>query len=134
MRMYRLTLGIVLLIVAIGAIPAGLGYLDDPSGQGLGQSTELLKNSPFNNFLIPGLFLLIVNGIGSLTGALLAFARHRYAGITGFLLGIILCLWICIQVYWITFNSFLQPLVFGLGLLEILFGYLVMKKSVKQPG
>lgn len=41
----------------------------DPSGSALRLPASLLEGSPFPNFLIPGMFLLAVNGIGSMIGA-----------------------------------------------------------------
>jgi hypothetical protein len=95
----------------------------------MGTSVELLKNSPFTSFLIPALFLLIVNGFGNVLGAVLSFRKKTIAGKTGFVLGIILCLWIIIQVYMIGLISFMQPLFFGIGLAELILGLVIFKKA-----
>ena len=108
-------LGTLQAVTAIGAIPAGIGYLTDTSGQGMGTSTEILANSPLKSFLLPGLFLLIINGLANLGGSVLSFIRNRYAGHTGLVLGILLSLWIIIQVAWISMTSFLQLLFLPLG-------------------
>ena len=111
-------LGTLQAVTAIGAIPAGIGYLTDTSGQGMGTSTEILANSPLKSFLLPGLFLLIINGLANLGGSVLSFIRNRYAGHTGLVLGILLSLWIIIQVAWISMTSFLQPLFLVIGLIN----------------
>lgn len=132
MKKYYIILGILLAFTGIGAVPAGLGYLADTSGQGMGTSTALLANSPLKSFLLPGLFLLIINGLGNLFGAFVAFTRKRIAGLAGFCLGIILVIWISIQVYWITLSSFMQPLFFFIGLAEAVLGWYIMKKDNRQ--
>jgi hypothetical protein len=78
----RLTtgLGILQVLIGIGAVPAGISMIHDPSGRGLAMPLEILANTPFSNFLIPGLFLLVVNGIGSLLAGIASFRRHRLAG------------------------------------------------------
>ena len=86
MRKLYYILGSLQAFTAIGAIPAGIGYLMDTSGQGMGASTELLANSPLNSFLLPGLFLLLMNGLAHLVGAYLSFTRNRYTGHTGLIL------------------------------------------------
>ena len=129
MKKYFIILGCIQVFIAIGAIPAGFGYLSDTSGTGMGTSVELLKNSPLTNFLIPALFLLIVNGFGNVLGAIFSFRKKAFAGKAGFILGIILCLWIIIQVYWIGLSSFMQPLFLIIGIVEAFFGYLIIKKS-----
>jgi hypothetical protein len=128
MKRYYTILGSIQLLTALGAIPAGIGYLSDVSGKGMGVTTELLANSPLNSFLLPGLFLLFVNGLGSAAGALLSFKRQESAGPAGLILGILLSLWIIIQVYWIGFGSFLQPLFFVVGIIEASLGWTIMTR------
>jgi hypothetical protein len=62
----RRVLGFTQLFVAIGAIPAGLTMILEPNGFTIGMSTDIFKDTPFNDFLIPGIFLLVVNGLHNL--------------------------------------------------------------------
>lgn len=129
MKKYFIILGCVQAFIALGAIPAGYGYLSDTSGVSMGASLELLKNSPLTSFLIPGLFLLLVNGFGNLAGAFISFRKNKFAGKAGLLLGIILCLWLIIQVYWIGLISFMQPMFLVIGIIEAVLGFLIIKKA-----
>ncbi|CAH8712942.1 hypothetical protein M5W83_25140 [Paenibacillus thiaminolyticus] len=54
------------LLLAIGAVFGGTALVIDPSGRLLGVTLSILNTSPFTNFLIPGLILLIMLGIGPL--------------------------------------------------------------------
>jgi len=54
MKKHYYILGSLQMITAIGAIPAGIGYLIDTTGEGMGASIELLSNSPLKSFLLPG--------------------------------------------------------------------------------
>ncbi len=114
----RKWLGILQLLIGIGAVPAGLGLVMDPSGAGLRFDPEWLAGTPFSSFLIPGLVLMIVNGFGSLAGSVASLLGWRRAGDVGLALGIFLTLWIILQVYWIGLISWLQPTYFFLGLAE----------------
>ncbi|MBE0677854.1 MAG: hypothetical protein IH592_03730, partial [Bacteroidales bacterium] len=116
---------------ALGAMPAGIGFLLDISGGRMGVTPELLANSPLNSFLLPGLFLVLVNGLANGAGAYLSFTRNRYAGHAGLILGIILTLWIIIQVAWITLSSFMQPLFLVIGLINIFLSWRILKFGVK---
>ena len=118
MKKFRIILGCVQVFIAIGAIPAGYGMLADTTGEGLGMSTQLINDSPLDSFLLPGLYLLIINGMGNVAGAVLSFAGNRFAAISALILGILLCLWIIIQVYWIGLISVLQPLFLLIGIAE----------------
>lgn len=132
MRKFYYILGSLQAFTAIGAIPAGIGYLMDISGKGMGTSTELLANSPLNSFLLPGLFLLLINGLANLAGSYLSFTRKEYAGYVGFIMGILLSLWIIIQVAWISFMSFLQPLFLIIGIIITFISWKIMKTANKS--
>lgn len=125
-------LGILQLFVGIVAIPAGLSLIIDPSGNPIGFSTDLLQNSPFLDYSIPGWFLLGVNGIISIIGAWFTFSRHKWSSFTDIFLGVFLVFWICIQVYFIGLIHFLQPLFFIVGIVEIFLSLSILKdKNLK---
>ncbi len=127
MKKYFIILGVLQVITAIGAIPAGIGYLIDTTGAAMGVTVEMLANSPLTSFLIPGLFLVLVHGLGNIVLAIVNFRKMPVAGISSLGMGIVLCMWIIIQVYWIGLGSFLQPLFLAVGLAEIVLGTLIWK-------
>ncbi len=53
----------LLLFLSLGALFGGVVLVLDPSGELLQMPAIILKNSPFNNFLIPGLILFTVLGL-----------------------------------------------------------------------
>lgn len=130
MKKYFIILGIIEAFIALGAIPAGYLFLSDTSGTRMGNSITLLESSPLESFLIPGLFLLIVHGFGNVFGAILSIGKKYAAGITGLALGIIMILWIIIQVYWIGLSSFMQPLFFCIGIAEASSGWIIYKRKL----
>ncbi len=127
MKKIRIILGFVQIFIAIGAVPAGYGMLTDPTGEGLGMDTAMLNDSPLGSFFLPGLYLLIINGLGSIAGAILTFAGNRFAGSAGLILGILLCIWIMVQVWWIGLISVLQPLFLLIGIAEVWLGWKIRK-------
>jgi len=114
-------LGILQFFIGIGAVPAGIALVSDPSGGGLGMPLEILAESPFSDFLIPGVLLLLVNGIGSLLGGIASFSRHRFAGEIAAGLGTFLVLWIAAQVWWMGVH-WLHMLYFVAGIVELTLG------------
>ena len=129
MKKYYFVLGALQAFTGIGAIPAGYGMLSDTTGSGLGMSSDLLANSPLDSFMLPGLFLLLVNGVANLAAAVFSFTRNRFAGHAGVLLGVALILWIVIQVWWISLSSVLQPVFFIIGLVNTWLGWKIIKVS-----
>ncbi len=71
----------------------------------------------FGSFLVPGLFLLLVSGVGQLVAAALAVVRHTLAPWLMGALGVGLLIWNAVQVPIIPL-SFLQPVLFIIGLVE----------------
>ena len=112
-------IGLIQLITALGALPAGWSLIVEPKGTGIGLANEILLNSPFQNFFLPGLFLFIVLGIFNALGAYFTFKRSSFTAQLGVGLGVILVIWICVQVYFIGLTHFLQILFLLLGLIEI---------------
>lgn len=127
----RLVYGLAILqfVIGIGAVAGGVGMVLDPSGSSMGLPIEMLEASPFSDFLIPGLVLLAVNGIGSIVGGILTLKRYRYAGEVSMALGVFLTAWIVLQVFWIQDWHWLHVLYFFLGLAEILNGNRLRKLS-----
>ena len=62
---------LVLIFLAMGGFSGGIPMLADPANGGYLQFGEMLPDLPVSNFILPGLFLLVVMGIFPL---LLAYA------------------------------------------------------------
>ncbi len=122
-------LAVLQAFIGIGAVAGGLGLALDPSGESLGMPLELLEETPFATFLIPGIVLFAVNGLGSLTGAIASFVRHRYAGHVAIALGAFLVAWILVQVYWFAGFHWLHWLYLGLGIVELALGWSVRRRA-----
>ncbi|MFC2156534.1 hypothetical protein ACFLT9_01725 [Acidobacteriota bacterium] len=125
-------LGVLQLLIGLGAVGGGLALVLEPSGSNLGTPLEMLKRTPFSTYLIPGIVLLVVNGLGSLLGAAASFTRHRYAGAIAMALGGFLVTWIIIQVYWFSGFHWLHVLYLSLGLLEFVLGWYSFRARPKR--
>jgi hypothetical protein len=77
--------------VAVAATFGGWGLLTD--AEGLGAKADWLDGSPFPDYRIPGLVLLIVIGGGMVATALLALRRSRFAGLGALAMGAVLVSW-----------------------------------------
>ncbi|HET7830325.1 MAG TPA: hypothetical protein VFL03_12260 [Candidatus Limnocylindrales bacterium] len=100
------------LFTAVGAIPVGLAMLTDTTGRSVGLPGGWIEATPFGSYLVPGLYLLLMNGVGMLLAAGLVVARHRWAPWLTAILGVGLVIWIAVQVVVLPETSLLQ-LVFG---------------------
>lgn len=130
MKIY-IGLGAIQAFIGLGALGGGFMLVRDPSGNALELPMSLLEGSPFPDFLIPGLFLLAVNGVGSMIGAGLSFTRRRYAQEIAIVLGAILVAWIVIQVVIISSFHWLHVLYFILGVVELGIGLYIRRRRLQ---
>lgn len=118
---------IVLLFTGIGALAGGIPLILDPSGETMGFSLKLLHGSPFANYLIPGILLFVVIGIGTLAAAFVLWRKPEISWITTMTAGTALIIWILVQVSIIGYASILQPIFFIIGVLEFVLGFSYIK-------
>ena len=128
-KLIRYALGLLQIFVAITAVLGGFGLVSDPSGTKMNVPLELLKNSPFTNYLIPGLVLLIVIGVGHVLAGIVTFLRNKNAGNLAVFLGAFLTLYLTIEVGVIGLQNFSQPLYFIFGVVELIFGFKLSKSG-----
>ena len=124
-------LGSLQVLIGIGAIGGGFMLVKDPTGNALGIPLSFLEGSPFTDYLIPGIFLLVVNGVGSLVGAGISFAGRRFAKEIAIVLGAVLIAWIVIQVIIISSIGWLHAIYFVLGVVELGIGIYIRRQGLK---
>ncbi len=73
--------------------------------------------------------LFALNGIGNFAGLWFTVKKKANAAKIGAFFGAIMVIWILLQVFWIGYKSFLQPMYFGTGLIQLFFGIYLMKIS-----
>jgi hypothetical protein len=126
-RYLRLTTVFLLLLTAINATVAGVLFIIEPSGQRMGLSVLYIKDSPFNSYLIPGIILLIVNGLLNFIAAYFVIKQKPFASSLVILQGVLLSGWIVIQVIMVKDVSLLHIVMFSIGTILIIAGFLLLK-------
>lgn len=124
-------LGYLQIFVGMGALAGGLPMIISPDGQEQGLTLEALGNSPFENYLLPGLFLVSFNGLGQLVSAYFSLKTKKDAAILGIIFGAVLVVWILAQMYYITLSSWMQPFFLAIGTVQIFLGIKIYKAAQK---
>ncbi len=97
-RGHRGLLAALCLFVGLTATVGGLMLVIRPDGSLLKMSPELLQHSPFTTFLVPGLVLFSVVGLGNAVAGVLVAVNARLAPYAALLAGAALFVWIAIQM------------------------------------
>lgn len=112
----------LLLFTGVNAIVAGILFVIDPSGKKIGMSTSYLLHSPFSSFLIPGITLLVVNGLLNIITAILCINKYKYYPVFIIAQGLLLSGWIIIQVMMVKDFNLLHFVMLSIGILLIVNG------------
>ena len=105
-----------LIVLGIGALAGGIALVSQPDGSVMKFDVALLAGSPFADYLIPGLILGGLFGVGSLVVAAMGLRRSRVAPFLALAIGCGQMIWIVVELLIIREVSFLHPTFFLVGL------------------
>jgi len=125
---------VLLLFQGISATPSGLMLVLDPTGGWLQMPLNMLEGTPFPNYLIPGLILSIVLGLGAFfvlaclfflpdwgwARRLNSVKSQHWTWTASAAFGLASMIWIMVQVLLIGLGAFIQAFYFGVGLAILL--------------
>jgi hypothetical protein len=105
------------LVLSAGALAGGAALILGPQGEILPLPMSALRGSPFDSYLVPGLILFSVLGLGALGAASLVWRRHELASVAAFMAGAALLIWVSVQIALIGYSNEppLQALYMVLG-------------------
>ena len=114
-RAGKLAIGL-LVVLGLGALAGGAALVSKPDGSVMHFDTNLLAGSPFSDFLVPGLILGGLFGVGSFVVVAMGVRLHRLAPFLAFAIGCAMMIWIVVELAIIKELSFLHPTFFAVGL------------------
>jgi hypothetical protein len=120
----RIVLITLLVFTGLNALVAGFLFMLEPSGAGLGMTTDYLQHSPFTSYFIPGLVLFTAVGLVSLFAAYSVLTRKGYARKLTIFEGILLCGWIVVQMLLVRDVNALHVIMFSIG-----FGFILLSAT-----
>jgi hypothetical protein len=108
---------VAVLVQGLSGIGGGVALLADPTGGLIGMPISMLAGSPFDDFLLPGLILLLVLGIVPLCVSWGLWRRRPWAWHGSVFVGASLVVWIAVQVAMVGYRGDppLQAIYGGLG-------------------
>ena len=119
MKMVRAVALVALVLLCISALFGAIPLILNPSGEPWGMPQSFHDHSPFHSFLIPGMILLLANGVLCLA-ILIGALRHSpgYGWWVAFQ-GCVLTGWIVVEVVILRFAIWPHYFYAGIGLVLI---------------
>lgn len=128
-----LALSLCLLFLGINGVIGGILMLRDPNGAPMGMPVSDLERTPFQNFFLPGLWLIFIWGGGGFTALIGLWLRpewlnfkflrrltHEHWGWTlSIVLGLALLVWLTVQVLTLPEIAPIQFILYGLAVLLV---------------
>ena len=123
------------IFLSFGALGGGGALVLGSRGEIIPLPLSALKGSPFETYLVPGLILFVVLGLGPLLAASLVWRRHPLAPLAAIGTGLALLIWLAVEIVIVgyTNNPPLQPfyLLLGIAITVVGLGWLA---EVGLPG
>ena len=123
-RVYRLLL-VLHAFVGIGGMAGGLAAITDPQTP-IGITVDILKYSPFSSFLIPGILLFGVIGLGNVFSAVWMRFKSKYQGYISSVFSWALVIWIIIQCIMLRLIVYLHVIFFIIGSVQAFLSALLL--------
>lgn len=130
-KVYRLLFALHL-FVGVGAMAGGLAAITNPQAP-LGVPVEVLKNSPFSNFFIPGIILFTIIGLGNIFSAIMFHFKSKYQGYLSSVISWALVIWIVVQCIMMNAVAFLHVLFFIIGLVQAALSMIILFEQRPFP-
>jgi hypothetical protein len=128
---YKILAVFLLLFLGFGGVYGALLLISDPSGGKFEWSLDLLNGTPFNSFLIPGIVLLIANGLLPIYVALITLLKKKYAPTLILFQGVITIIWLSVQL--IINTDFFLPVThypsYSVGILLLILGLILRRQN-----
>ena len=118
---------ILLAFLSATAIYGSYGLLMDVSGEYLGLPLEVLEHTPFTNFLIPAIILLVAIGLLSLMIFFLVLRKRKNYSIWVIFQGVVLLIWLTVEWIYGIFDGFFTVIYLLVAVSLILLGGLSIK-------
>lgn len=119
----RLLLTILIIITAFASTMIGVILITDPSGNTLGLSTNLLKETPFNNYMLPGILLVASVSSINLLAVFHSMERDDKRYNWSMAGGIAMSVWTIIQMAWLQSAHWINMMFLMIGFFIIILSY-----------
>jgi len=133
MKFARIVAIATLAFLGLTSLAGSIPMMADPSGSALNLPLSLLQHSPFRSYLIPGIILLVSNGLLALLVLWLAMmAKPRYGLWTAFQ-GCVLLGWLVVECLMLRLVIWPHYLYGAVALVLVVSGFALRHENGRPP-
>jgi len=121
----------LILFQGISGMFGGIALVADPTGELLQMPVSMLDGSPFEDFLVPGIILLIILGIFPSVVFYGLWKRRSWAWLGSLLVSAALIIWIGVEIWMVGYHPE-PPLQLAYGALGLILMGLIFLPSVRN--
>lgn len=115
--------GLLLFFNGSSAVFGGMSMILYPDGSSLGLPLNLLEHSPFTDFLVPGIILILSNGLPGLIIFTMLLTGSKRVSMLLRLQGLVLLIWLLVQIAMIRTLDIMQLIMGITAILMLIFSY-----------
>jgi hypothetical protein len=120
----------LVIFMAVSSISSGLLMITNPDGMIFGLTSALLEDTFFPDYFFPGILLTVLVGFSSLLAVYFMSKRHSRQYTWSLLAGVVLVIWIIVQMLMIHTATWLQYSFLGAGIFMILISLQLKNKWI----
>lgn len=132
MKFLRILSIVLHFIVGAFGLMGGYAAISQPSGP-FGISPDVLKNGPFTSFLVPGLALFVIIGVGHLFTAVIVLRKRKLFPYVEGVMALVTIGWIVIQCWVMEEINGMHVSIFIIGAVQGLSALLILIKNEMFP-
>jgi len=118
--------------VGIGAMAGGMGAILSPEAP-MGMPVDAMRLGPFTNYLIPGIVLFSLIGLGNVISGFWSIKRGKFYEYGTGMMGAFLIGWLVIQCIILLSIHYLHVIFFVIGSIQGIIALVLLKKKNMFP-
>lgn len=121
---YRLLFALHIFVGSVALVGGSVGAID--YHEPFGMSVELLRDSPFNNYLIPGIMLFTIIGIGNIFCAFMFSLKLKFQAYISCVFSYALVIWVVVQCIMLNNVAFRNVLFLIIGIIQAVLSMIIL--------
>lgn len=124
----RILLLLMIFFIAVTSLISGITLVILPDGELFGMPSDMLSNSGFDDYFIPGLLLLFTVALSNVVAGVALVSEWRSKLKWTFIAGLTVTGWVVVQVLLLNTLLWIQYLYLGMGICIMLLSLQLNKK------